>query len=90
MLSGSAVELHCKDKLSVPPATYSWYKDNKPLAPGHTPDSHYSLDTHTGALVRYTSGLNGSALRDKLFRQYFHINMVLNRILTGLSRILPP
>ncbi|XP_062389374.1 junctional adhesion molecule 2b [Sardina pilchardus] len=50
VLSGFAVELHCKDKLSVPAATYSWYKDNKALAGGHTPDSHYSLDTHTGTL----------------------------------------
>lgn len=59
VFSGSAVEFHCKDKLSVPPATYNWYKDNKPLAPGHTPDSHYSLDTHSGTLVRDTH-LNGT------------------------------
>uniref|UniRef100_A0A3Q4G9I6 Junctional adhesion molecule 2b n=1 Tax=Neolamprologus brichardi TaxID=32507 RepID=A0A3Q4G9I6_NEOBR len=28
---GSGLELLCKDKLSVPPATYRWYKDNKAL-----------------------------------------------------------
>uniref|UniRef100_A0A3Q4BW04 Ig-like domain-containing protein n=1 Tax=Mola mola TaxID=94237 RepID=A0A3Q4BW04_MOLML len=28
---GSGLELHCKDKLSVPPATYRWYKDNRAL-----------------------------------------------------------
>uniref|UniRef100_A0A3B1IKQ1 Junctional adhesion molecule 2b n=1 Tax=Astyanax mexicanus TaxID=7994 RepID=A0A3B1IKQ1_ASTMX len=50
VMSGSAVELHCKDKLSVPPATYSWYKDNKPLSTAHLPDINYSLDPKTGTL----------------------------------------
>uniref|UniRef100_A0A3P9JD52 Junctional adhesion molecule 2b n=1 Tax=Oryzias latipes TaxID=8090 RepID=A0A3P9JD52_ORYLA len=45
---GADLELLCKDKLSVPPATYSWYKDNKPLkATGDTP---YSIDTKKGTL----------------------------------------
>uniref|UniRef100_A0A8C7X3G4 Junctional adhesion molecule 2b n=1 Tax=Oryzias sinensis TaxID=183150 RepID=A0A8C7X3G4_9TELE len=45
---GADLELLCKDKLSVPPATYSWYKDNKPLkATGDTP---YSVDTKKGTL----------------------------------------
>ncbi|XP_046903013.1 junctional adhesion molecule 2b [Hypomesus transpacificus] len=42
------VELHCKDKLSVPPATYRWYKDNKALTV--TPDSGYNLDSGKGTL----------------------------------------
>lgn len=46
---GSGLELHCKDKLSVPPATYRWYKDNKALMA--TADTPYSIDTNKGALV---------------------------------------
>ncbi|XP_015217159.1 junctional adhesion molecule 2A isoform X2 [Lepisosteus oculatus] len=30
-LTGTVVELRCEDVHSVPPATYSWYKDGKPL-----------------------------------------------------------
>ncbi|XP_015821650.1 junctional adhesion molecule 2b isoform X1 [Nothobranchius furzeri] len=45
---GSSLELQCKDKLSVPPATYRWYKDNKALtSTGETP---YSIDTSKGTL----------------------------------------
>ncbi|XP_037542121.1 junctional adhesion molecule 2b [Nematolebias whitei] len=45
---GSGLELQCKDKLSVPPATYRWYKDNKALTP--TGESPYSLDSSKGTL----------------------------------------
>ncbi|XP_067373360.1 junctional adhesion molecule 2b isoform X2 [Channa argus] len=45
---GSGLELLCKDKLSVPPATYHWYKDNKALTA--TADSPYSIDTNKGTL----------------------------------------
>ncbi|TKS66962.1 Junctional adhesion molecule B [Collichthys lucidus] len=45
---GSGLELHCKDKLSVPPATYRWYKDNKALT--GTADTPYSVDTNKGLL----------------------------------------
>uniref|UniRef100_A0A8C7NZD5 Junctional adhesion molecule 2b n=1 Tax=Oncorhynchus mykiss TaxID=8022 RepID=A0A8C7NZD5_ONCMY len=51
VLSGTSVELHCKDKLSVPPSTFLWYKDNKALSATHTPDIVYSMDTDTGTLV---------------------------------------
>uniref|UniRef100_A0A3B4ZM29 Junctional adhesion molecule 2b n=1 Tax=Stegastes partitus TaxID=144197 RepID=A0A3B4ZM29_9TELE len=45
---GSGLELLCKDKLSVPPATYRWYKDNRALTgAGETP---YSIDTNKGTL----------------------------------------
>ncbi|XP_055733595.1 junctional adhesion molecule 2A-like isoform X2 [Salvelinus fontinalis] len=50
VLSGAGVELHCKDKPSVPPPTYLWYKDNKALRATHTPDISYSMDTDTGTL----------------------------------------
>ncbi|XP_047457062.1 junctional adhesion molecule 2b [Mugil cephalus] len=45
---GSGLELLCKDKLSVPPATYRWYKDNKALMA--TGDAPYSIDVHKGTL----------------------------------------
>ncbi|KAG7463539.1 hypothetical protein MATL_G00177690 [Megalops atlanticus] len=50
VLAGAAVELHCKDKLSFPPATYKWYKDNKPLSTAKLPNISYSMDTHSGTL----------------------------------------
>lgn len=46
---GSSLELLCKDKLSVPPATYRWYKDNKGLTA--TADTPYNIDTNKGTLV---------------------------------------
>lgn len=46
---GLGLELLCKDKLSVPPATYRWYKDNKALTA--TADTAYSIDTKKGTLV---------------------------------------
>lgn len=45
---GSGLELLCKDTLSVPPATYRWYKDNKALT--DTADTLYSVDTNKGTL----------------------------------------
>ncbi|XP_031661825.1 junctional adhesion molecule B-like isoform X1 [Oncorhynchus kisutch] len=50
VLSGAGVELHCKDKLSVPPPTYIWYKDNKALSTTHTTDTSFSMDTDKGTL----------------------------------------
>ena len=49
VVAGEGVELHCKDKLSVPPATYRWYKDNKAVTV--TADSGYNLDSGKGTLV---------------------------------------
>ncbi|XP_056907892.1 junctional adhesion molecule 2b [Takifugu flavidus] len=45
---GSGLELHCKDKLSVPPATYRWYKDNRALTA--TADTPYVIDMKKGTL----------------------------------------
>ncbi|XP_068185448.1 junctional adhesion molecule 2b [Antennarius striatus] len=45
---GSGLELLCKDKLSVPPATYRWYKDNKALMT--TAGTPYSIDMNMGTL----------------------------------------
>ncbi|KAJ8410462.1 hypothetical protein AAFF_G00193660 [Aldrovandia affinis] len=49
-LTGSTVELRCKDKQSVPPATYSWYKDNKLLSVARRSNITYTLDSHSGTL----------------------------------------
>lgn len=46
---GSGLELYCKDKLSVPPATYRWYKDNRALVA--SVDTPYSIDPTKGTLV---------------------------------------
>ncbi|XP_034042892.1 junctional adhesion molecule 2b [Thalassophryne amazonica] len=48
VFAGSDLELLCKDKLSIPPATYSWYKDNKALSA--TADLPYSIDKQKGTL----------------------------------------
>ncbi|XP_061827041.1 junctional adhesion molecule 2b isoform X1 [Nerophis lumbriciformis] len=45
---GSDLELLCKDQLSVPPAKYSWYKDNKVLM--SSSNMAYSMDSHKGTL----------------------------------------
>uniref|UniRef100_A0A3P8SEK3 Junctional adhesion molecule 2b n=1 Tax=Amphiprion percula TaxID=161767 RepID=A0A3P8SEK3_AMPPE len=45
---GSGLELLCKDKMSVPPATYRWYKDNRALTA--TAETPYSIDTNKGTL----------------------------------------
>uniref|UniRef100_UPI0037E79B4E junctional adhesion molecule 2b n=1 Tax=Semicossyphus pulcher TaxID=241346 RepID=UPI0037E79B4E len=45
---GAGLDLQCKDKLSVPPATYRWFKDNKALTA--TPDTPYSIDSNKGTL----------------------------------------
>ncbi|XP_016118891.1 junctional adhesion molecule B-like, partial [Sinocyclocheilus grahami] len=50
VMRGFSAELRCKDKLSVPAATYSWYKDNKPLHTANLPEITYTLDSKTGTL----------------------------------------
>uniref|UniRef100_A0A3B3SFI4 Junctional adhesion molecule 2b n=1 Tax=Paramormyrops kingsleyae TaxID=1676925 RepID=A0A3B3SFI4_9TELE len=62
VLSGTAVELHCQDKHSVPRARYKWFKDNKPLGPSGTANMNYTLDVNIGtlrfsAVSRSNSGL---------------------------------
>ncbi|KAG9348848.1 hypothetical protein JZ751_029165 [Albula glossodonta] len=49
-LTGAVVEMRCKDNLSFPPATYKWYKNNKPLSIVHLPNLSYTQDTHSGTL----------------------------------------
>ncbi|CAN9497517.1 unnamed protein product [Ophioblennius macclurei] len=59
---GSGLELLCRDKLSVPPATYRWFKDNKALSAGA--ETPYSLDSAKGTLkFRSVSKLDGGMYR---------------------------
>ncbi|CAG5932732.1 unnamed protein product [Menidia menidia] len=49
-VTGSAVQLHCRDQRSIPPATYSWFKDNRPISqPRHT-NATYLINQYTGVL----------------------------------------
>ncbi|CAB1328047.1 unnamed protein product [Coregonus sp. 'balchen'] len=49
-LTGSVVQLRCRDQQSIPPATYSWYKDDKPLTPSRMANATYHLNPVTGIL----------------------------------------
>ncbi|XP_029929628.1 junctional adhesion molecule 2A isoform X2 [Myripristis murdjan] len=49
-LTGSAVQLRCRDRQSIPPATYSWYKDNQPISPPRHANATYLINSHTGIL----------------------------------------
>ncbi|KAL0204432.1 hypothetical protein M9458_002450, partial [Cirrhinus mrigala] len=48
-LTGSQVELRCKDQHSIPPAVYTWYKDNRALPIRH-PNATYTIDEFSGVL----------------------------------------
>lgn len=59
---GSGLELLCKDKLSIPPATYRWYKDNRALVA--TADTAYSIDPNKGTLkLKSVSKMDGGMYR---------------------------
>ncbi|XP_021427211.2 junctional adhesion molecule B isoform X1 [Oncorhynchus mykiss] len=49
-LTGSMVQLRCLDQQSIPPATYSWYKDDKLLTPSRMANATYHLNPFTGIL----------------------------------------
>ncbi|XP_069745129.1 junctional adhesion molecule B-like isoform X2 [Narcine bancroftii] len=55
-MSGSTVELVCKESEGSPPSEYTWYKDNRPLleAPGRDPTANnvsYTVNRKTGLLT---------------------------------------
>ncbi|KTG05697.1 hypothetical protein cypCar_00034405 [Cyprinus carpio] len=52
-LTGSLVQLRCRDHHSIPAAVYTWYKDNKPLAI-KKPNATYTIDEKTGVLNCHT------------------------------------
>lgn len=49
-VTGSVVRLQCHDHQSIPPATYSWFKDGQPISSPRHPNSTYVLNSHTGLL----------------------------------------
>lgn len=50
-VTGSVVQLRCRDQQSIPPATYSWFKDNQPISPPRHANATYLINSHTGILV---------------------------------------
>uniref|UniRef100_A0A3Q3VZ81 Ig-like domain-containing protein n=1 Tax=Mola mola TaxID=94237 RepID=A0A3Q3VZ81_MOLML len=49
-VTGSVVQLRCRDQQSIPPATYSWFKDNQPISPLRHANATYLINSHTGIL----------------------------------------
>nr|XP_020447841.1 junctional adhesion molecule B isoform X3 [Monopterus albus] len=49
-VTGSLVQLHCRDQQSIPPATYSWYKDNLLMSQPRHANATYVINSHTGVL----------------------------------------
>lgn len=49
-VTGSVVQLRCRDQQSIPPATYSWYKDNQPLSSPRHGNATYLIDSDSGVL----------------------------------------
>ncbi|XP_056882630.1 junctional adhesion molecule 2A isoform X5 [Takifugu flavidus] len=49
-VTGSVVQLRCSDQQSVPPATYSWFKDNQPISTPRYANATYVINSHTGIL----------------------------------------
>ncbi|XP_056444739.1 junctional adhesion molecule 2A isoform X2 [Gadus chalcogrammus] len=49
-VTGSVVQLRCRDHQSIPPATYSWYKDKQQLHPARNANASYLIDKHNGML----------------------------------------
>uniref|UniRef100_A0A3B5A683 Junctional adhesion molecule 2 n=1 Tax=Stegastes partitus TaxID=144197 RepID=A0A3B5A683_9TELE len=49
-VTGSVVQLRCQDQQSIPPATYSWFKDNQPISPPRHANATYLINSHTGVL----------------------------------------
>lgn len=50
-VTGSVVQLRCRDRQSIPPATYSWFKDNQLISPPRHPNATYVINSHMGILV---------------------------------------
>ncbi|XP_028428062.1 junctional adhesion molecule 2A isoform X4 [Perca flavescens] len=49
-VTGSVVQLRCRDQQSIPPATYSWFKDNQPISQPRHANATYQINSHTGVL----------------------------------------
>lgn len=49
-VTGSGVKLRCRDQQSIPPATYSWFKDNQPISTPRHANATYLINPNTGVL----------------------------------------
>lgn len=49
-VTGSEVQLRCRDQQSIPPATYSWYKDKQQIHPPRHANATYLINSLTGIL----------------------------------------
>lgn len=49
-VTGSVVQLRCRDQQGIPPATYSWYKDNQLIRAPHHANATYLVNSRTGVL----------------------------------------
>lgn len=45
------MQLRCSDQQSIPPATYSWFKDKQPISTPRYANATYVINSHTGILV---------------------------------------
>uniref|UniRef100_A0AAQ4S9P0 Junctional adhesion molecule 2a n=1 Tax=Gasterosteus aculeatus aculeatus TaxID=481459 RepID=A0AAQ4S9P0_GASAC len=49
-VTGSVVQMLCRDQQSIPPATYSWFKDSQPMSQPRRANATYLINPHTGVL----------------------------------------
>ncbi|XP_060888563.1 junctional adhesion molecule 2A isoform X2 [Labrus mixtus] len=49
-VTGSVVQLRCRDQQSIPPATYSWYKDGQQISPPRHTNATYLINARIGIL----------------------------------------
>uniref|UniRef100_A0A4W6G3D0 Junctional adhesion molecule 2a n=1 Tax=Lates calcarifer TaxID=8187 RepID=A0A4W6G3D0_LATCA len=49
-VTGSVVQLRCRDQQSIPPATYSWFKDSQPISQPRYANATYFINSYTGVL----------------------------------------
>lgn len=91
-VTGSVVQLRCRDQQSIPPATYSWYKDNQPIRPPHHPNATYLINSHTGILVCMCSdkeqGWSVSSRSYHVIMWKLHFVLTAGRLSASLSRTL--
>ncbi|XP_010787804.1 junctional adhesion molecule 2A isoform X2 [Notothenia coriiceps] len=49
-VTGSVVQLTCRDQQSIPPATYSWFKNSMPLSQPLRANATFVINSRTGVL----------------------------------------
>ncbi|KAG7241014.1 hypothetical protein INR49_026044 [Caranx melampygus] len=49
-VTGSVVQLRCRDQQSIPPATYTWFKNNLPMNQPRQANATFLINSHTGVL----------------------------------------